>query len=79
LALLIWSFGAFFELQGPVNLFHEPAFPLSIALVFWTVASTAAAMATVAVIEGASNRPLHLGEEIAARVAPEAGLRQVQP
>jgi len=54
LALLIWSFGAFFELQGPVNLFHEPAFPLSIALVFWAIASTAAAMATVAVIEGVS-------------------------
>src|SRR5260370_26601091 len=36
------------------GLFHEPAFPLSIALVFWAIASTAAAMATVAVIEGVS-------------------------
>ena len=51
MALIIWSSSAFFELQGPVNLFHQPARPFAIALTFWAIAALAEAFAIVAVIE----------------------------
>jgi hypothetical protein len=51
LALLIWSFGAFFELQGPVNLFHVSTLPLAISLIFWGAAAAMAAFGVAYVVE----------------------------
>ncbi len=59
LALLIWSCAAFFELQGPVNLFHVSLLPLTIALGFWGAAAAAAAFAMAYVVEGTRRQPIH--------------------
>lgn len=53
MALIIWSSAVFFELQGPVNLFHQPPRPFAIALTFWAIAAMAEAFAIVAVVERA--------------------------
>jgi hypothetical protein len=57
MALVVWSLLAFFELQGPVNLFHEPILPLSIVPSFEAVAALAAAFSIVAILER------HMGRE----------------
>jgi hypothetical protein len=64
LALLIWSFTAFFELQGPVNLFHVSPLPLAIALTFWGAAASAAAFAIAYVVEGTRRQPPPGGEDV---------------
>jgi hypothetical protein len=51
LAAIIWLVGAFFEFQGPVNLFHQPAKPLLVALTFWAIAATTTAAAIAAIAE----------------------------
>jgi hypothetical protein len=51
LALLIWLFGAFFELQGPVTLLYVSAVPLVISLSFWAVVASMAAFAMASVME----------------------------
>ncbi|MEQ4303920.1 hypothetical protein ABNF97_21485 [Plantactinospora sp. B6F1] len=57
LAAIIWLLGAFFEFQGPVNLFHQPPRPLLVALTFWAVSATITAAAISAVAEaGAGSR-----------------------
>ncbi|MBF9131992.1 hypothetical protein I0C86_23935 [Plantactinospora sp. S1510] len=51
LGSMIWLTGAFFEVQGPVNLAHQPIRPTAIALAFWAVAALAEALAVVAVVD----------------------------
>ncbi|MBE1490877.1 hypothetical protein [Plantactinospora soyae] len=57
LAPIVWLPGAFFEVQGPVNLAHQPILPTAIALTFWAVAAVAEALAIVAVVEFRSSVP----------------------
>jgi hypothetical protein len=56
MALIVWACAFFFELQGPVNLFHEPVLPLSIALSFWAIAALALAFTIVVILDGDSTR-----------------------
>lgn len=58
LGAIIWLVGAFFEFQGPINLFHQPARPLLVALTFWAVAAlaTAATITWLTATAGRSRR-----------------------